>query len=273
MPELPEVEIIRRGLAPHLLDKSLRHFWYSGKPLRRPVPQVELKNLCDIPITAVKRRAKYIILELAPHLLIFHLGMTGNLGLFTTNSTRRKHDHLEWQIGDNQLLRYHDTRRFGAVSIIDGTHPEEVNSFFKACGPEPLSTDFTAKYLQRMATRRKLAVKSFLMTNQVVVGIGNIYANEALFAAKIRPERSVKSVRFPEWQRLVAAIQKVLTQAIECGGSTISDFQNASQQDGYFQMYFQVYGRHREPCRTCGTELNKITLGGRASFFCPRCQR
>lgn len=274
MPELPEVEVICRGLAPHLLGQRLQQLWYSGKPLRQPVPAAELQALHALPIISVKRRAKYILIEVESHArILFHLGMTGNLGLFPEQTPRRPHDHLEWHLNAKLLLRFHDPRRFGAVSVISDPSPDAVKNFFQTSGPEPLSSDFTADYLEKTAKSRSIAIKPFLMTNQIVVGIGNIYANEILFEARIRPERSVQTLHRTEWQQLVTATRKILNHAIDCGGSTISDFRNASQESGYFQMSFQVYGKTGQPCGKCGAPLNKITLGGRASFFCSHCQR
>ncbi len=223
MPELPEVEVTCRGLAPHLIGKKMSHFWYSGKPLRLPVPVKTIANICYLPIIDVRRRAKYILVEFqSGKLLVFHLGMTGNLGIFNKNTPRKKHDHLQWQLGSGQLLRFHDPRRFGSVSIIDGNNSKEIEAFFKTSGMEPLSSEFTADYLQQAASRRSLAIKPFLMTSQIVVGIGNIYANESLFQARIRPDKSVTKLQKKEWIRLVSAIQQVLRHAIDCGGSTIS---------------------------------------------------
>ncbi len=274
MPELPEVEVTRMGLAPHLTGQELSCFRFSGKPLRLPVPVTTMADICHIPIIAVRRRAKYILVELqSGKLLVFHLGMTGNLGIFAEDTPRRKHDHLEWRLSSGQLLRFHDPRRFGSVAIVDGNNSKEMEAFFKTSGMEPLSSEFTADYLQQAASRRSLAIKPFLMTSQIVVGIGNIYANESLFDAQIRPDKSVAKLQKKEWQRLVPSIQKILRHAIDCGGSTISDFRSASQRSGYFQISFQVYGRAGQPCKVCATKLRKITLGGRSTFFCPACQR
>ncbi len=273
MPELPEVEVTCMGLTPHLIGQKLSHFWSSGKPLRQPVPVNALLHVSNSSILAVKRRAKYILIEFqSGKLLIFHLGMTGNLGIFAPNTPRRKHDHLEWQLESGSLLRFHDPRRFGLVAVLNGNNKQEVELFFATSGMEPLSSDFTADYLQHAAKRRSIAVKPFLMTSQIVVGIGNIYASESLFHAGIRPDKSVQLLQEREWQRLVEAVQKVLRHAIACGGSTISDFRNASQKSGYFQISFHVYGKAGIPCSECGATIKKLTLSGRSSFFCPHCQ-
>ncbi len=274
MPELPEVEVTRLGLLPHLAGRKISRFWWSSKQLRRTVPAREITSLHQSAITDVKRRAKYILLEFeCGKILVFHLGMTGNLGIFAADTPRRKHDHLEWLLDSGLLLRFHDPRRFGLVSILDASNKQQMEDFFKTSGMEPFSSGFTASYLQQAAQRRSLAIKPFLMTSQIVVGIGNIYANESLFRAGIRPDKSVKNVQDKEWLRLVKAAKKVLRHAIDYGGSTISDFRNASQKSGYFQMTFQIYGKEGEPCGKCGTTIEKCTLGGRSSFFCPYCQK
>ncbi len=280
MPELPEVEVIRMGLSPRLLGKSLSRFWYSGKALRNPVAREAIACENGSRITAVSRRAKYLLFTLdTGNLLVFHLGMTGNLGIFPAGTPRRKHDHLEWRLEERQterqggtLLRYHDPRRFGSVTHITGS-VEARQFFFRNCGVEPLSCECTVEYFQQYAKKRKIAVKTFLMTNQIVVGIGNIYASESLFAAGILPQKRACDITTPEWQRLTVSIKETLTAAIACGGSTISDFRNEKQQSGYFQMQFQVYGRGGRPCKRCGADIEKVVLGGRVSFFCPLCQR
>lgn len=274
MPELPEVEVIRMGLEPHLVGRRLESFYSSGKTLRTPVPVKELTTLCGRKITAVRRRAKYLLLDLdSDELLIFHLGMTGNLGLFPQGTPRRLHDHLEFLLDDNTLLRYHDPRRFGRVALLAAGDEPARQVFFRTCGPEPLEKDFTAQWLKEKAKGRKISIKPFIMTSGVVVGIGNIYANESLFAAGIRPQRSVAKITMKEWQTLVECIRKTLRFAIECGGSTISDFRSADQQSGYFQMNFQVYGKAGEPCSRCGRNIEKEVLGGRSSYFCRSCQK
>ncbi|MBM9519348.1 bifunctional DNA-formamidopyrimidine glycosylase/DNA-(apurinic or apyrimidinic site) lyase [Desulforhopalus vacuolatus] len=274
MPELPEVEVIRMGLEPHLVGRRLERFYSSGKALRTPVPVKELSTLCGGQITAVRRRAKYLLFDLdSGELLVFHLGMTGNLGLFLQGTPRRLHDHLEFMLDDSTLLRYHDPRRFGRVAVLAAGDETARQVFFRTSGPEPLGEHFTAQWLKEKARRRKISVKPFIMSSEVVVGIGNIYANESLFAAGIRPQRSVAKITMKEWQQLVECIRKTLRFAIECGGSTISDFRSVDQQSGYFQMNFQVYGRAGEPCKRCGRHIEKEVLGGRSSCFCRNCQK
>lgn len=276
MPELPEVEVISRGLRPLLIHRKIQSIWYSGKNLRNPV---DLAILCaettEAVIMDVRRRAKYIQLHLnTGGIIVIHLGMTGNLGVFQSPSPRIKHDHLEWVLADNTILRYNDSRRFGSIQYLapeDSLQIEHI--FYKNTGPEPFSEEFCAKYLYETAQKTSISVKQFLMTNKVVAGVGNIYANESLFRAKIKPWRKARAISKKQWNKLVVDVREVLTEAIECGGSTISDYLNASQERGYFQMNFSVYGRKGLPCIVCGSLIEKKVLGGRASFFCRCCQK
>ncbi|MFH2123884.1 MAG: bifunctional DNA-formamidopyrimidine glycosylase/DNA-(apurinic or apyrimidinic site) lyase [Pseudomonadota bacterium] len=275
MPELPEVEVICQGLRPHLTGRVITAIQCSGKDLRHPVPHSLMNEmLCGQTIHAVARRAKYLLIETKDQtLLIIHLGMTGNLGIFPHATPLKIHDHVRWQLDNGLELRLNDTRRFGAVWLLP---PEQANNmetvFFGTTGPEPFSKDCTPAYFMTLARTRKQPVKTFLMDSKVVAGIGNIYANEALFAAGIHPCCEVCTLQEDDWQRLIQLIRQILTQAIACGGSTISDFINASGESGYFQVNFQVYGRNNQPCHECGTPIEKINIGGRASYFCPGCQ-
>lgn len=275
MPELPEVEVICRGLRPHLVGRVVTGVLASGKALREPVPLDRLqREVVNRRITSVTRRAKFLQVGLdSGAMLIIHLGMTGNLGFFTPVTEPAKHDHIRLILDNGLELRYNDTRRFGSFRILS---PAEVlrleETVYSTTGPEPFGEDFSAAYLFRLAKGREVAVKSFIMTNQVVAGVGNIYANESLFRAGIRPERKVRSLSQKEWAKLIAAIREVLTHAIECGGSTISDFVDAGQKKGYFQINFKVYGKGGMACTACGTTIHKKTIGGRASYCCPKCQ-
>ena len=275
MPELPEVETICRGLRPLVVDRSVEEILCSGKSLRHPIPQLLMtEQLPGHRIVGLERRAKYLLLRFDHDaLLIIHLGMTGNLGIFSPDAIPARHCHVRFRLSDGLELRYTDPRRFGAISLLLCEEIGDLEStFFKTTGPEPFSEAFNAKYLQELARGRSLPVKSLLMTNQVVAGIGNIYANESLFAAGILPGRQAQKVTMLQWQRLVEAARTVLHHAIACGGSTISDFRNANQQSGYFQMNFQVYGRQGQPCPRCGQPIDKVQIGGRASYFCNGCQ-
>lgn len=276
MPELPEVEVICRGIRPLLLGRTVTAIHHSGKSLRKPVPVALLnREIIGHRITAVTRRAKYLQISIdGGTMLVIHLGMTGNLGFFPPQIEPAKHDHVRFTLDNNSELRYNDSRRFGSIHIL--TSREIVNleeTVFKTTGPEPFSAEFTPEYLDKLAKERDLAVKVFIMTSQVVAGVGNIYASESLFRAGILPTKKIRTIGKKEWGRLIIAIREILQQAIDCGGSTISNFINARREKGYFQVNFKVYGRQGEPCPTCGDKIEKITLGGRASYFCQRCQK
>lgn len=275
MPELPEVEVIRRGLLPHLVDKTITGIDYNRKPLRSPVDINKMtKEITQVKIKDVKRRAKYILLPMENRTtVVIHLGMTGNLGIFDKDTPLTKHDHLQWSLSDGNQLRYNDIRRFGSIHILTASETltqEEV--FFKTSGPEPFDELFSVENMFNLAKGKQVTVKQFIMTSQVVVGIGNIYANESLFRAGIHPEKKVSQLTQLEWQILIDTIKKVLDHAIDCGGSTISDFLNASQEHGYFQMNFTVYGKDGTPCPKCNVPLLKSKIGGRATFYCKNCQ-
>jgi formamidopyrimidine-DNA glycosylase len=276
MPELPEVEVICQGLRPHLIGRVVSAVRGSGKPLRHLVPPALMEEMLgDRMIETVSRRAKYLLIGFDDgSLLIIHLGMTGNLGLFPHCAALKVHDHVRWQLENGSELRFHDSRRFGGVWLLN---PEQAaareSGFFAATGLEPFSPDCTPAHLLGLAARRCQPVKTFLMDGRTVAGIGNIYANEALFAAGIHPSRPASTLKKRDWQQLLFLIRSILSQAICCGGSTISDFINASGKSGYFQMNFQVYDRKGEPCPRCGAAIQKIAISGRATYLCPRCQR
>lgn len=276
MPELPEVEVVCRGLQSLLIGCTVTALCWSGKALRHPIQLEAMQQaLINRRIIAIERRAKYLQISLdSGVMLIIHLGMTGKLGIFAPSSGRAKHDHLLWSLDNGTELRYNDSRRFGSIALLN---PAQVltreHTLFKTTGPEPFSEQFSGSYLHALAKGKTLAVKLLIMTNQNVAGIGNIYANESLFAAGIRPSRKAQTLSKKEWDRLVVEIRRVLHYAIECGGSTISDFLNASQQRGYFQINFTVYGRQGQPCTRCASVITKEKIGGRASYYCPHCQK
>ena len=276
MPELPEVEVICRGIRPYLINRTVRDIYHSGKQLRHTIPIDEMnQKLLKHKVVAVERRAKYLMIRFDNSaLLLFHFGMTGNLGIFAPDTPIAKHDHLRMLLDNNTELRLNDTRRFGSIDLIaDCTKENLEDTFFATTGPEPFSDDFSGKALKKMASKKSLPVKTYIMTNLVVAGVGNIYANESLFAAGIRPSRRVNQISLQSWNRLAGEIRRVLAHAIDCGGSTISDFVNASQETGYFQMNFKVYGKEGEKCTLCSSLIKKQVIGGRATFFCPTCQR
>ena len=276
MPELPEVEVVKRGLQPHLQGRIITDVRHDGKKLRTEVPYRDMHDyLVGAEIVALKRRAKYLVLEMSNRaLLIIHLGMTGNLGLFQKSAAEMVHDHVAWQLDNGLELRFNDVRRFGSIALIKKEQRAALeDTFFKTTGPEPFDLDFNAAYLHKKAAGRSMPVKNFIMNSSVVAGIGNIYANESLFAAGIRPSRPAGKISRKRWAHLIEKIRGVLTRAISCGGSTISDFIGASGEKGYFQITFCVYGKKDQQCPQCAAPIKAIKLGGRASFFCPRCQR
>ncbi|HID03891.1 MAG TPA: bifunctional DNA-formamidopyrimidine glycosylase/DNA-(apurinic or apyrimidinic site) lyase [Desulfobacterales bacterium] len=275
MPELPEVEVICQGLLPHLINRTIISVHCSGKQLRSPVPCNDMQlKLAGKRISSLSRRAKYLILKTDNGgVLIIHLGMTGNMGIFVIGSSTKKHDHVCWKLDNGTELRFNDTRRFGAIHFLPPKNASrEIKQFFAATGPEPFSRACSVRYLSEQAARRKIAIKKFIMDSHVIAGIGNIYANETLFRSGIHPEQAASSLSDKEWKRLLTVMRKTLKHAIECGGSTISDFLGASGDGGYFQMNFRVYGKAGEECMKCGELLLKKTIGGRSSFFCPKCQ-
>lgn len=272
MPELPEVETVCRGIAPLISGATIARAVVRDRRLRRPIPADFAGKTVGRTICAVRRRAKYILLDLegGSHLLI-HLGMSGSLRVVPQSTPAQPHDHVDLLLDNGTLLRFRDPRRFGLCLVIDGdpdTHP-----LLAHLGPEPLSGGLTAAYLAELAAGRSLAIKNFLMDQRVVVGVGNIYASEALFLAGIAPQRPAGQVTVKEFAHLVQAVQAVLRQAIAAGGTTLKDFQNAAGDPGYFAIELKVYGRDGEPCPVCGRPLQSERIGGRSSYYCRRCQR
>lgn len=276
MPELPEVEVILQGLAPYIIGRTIVSTWYSGKKLRHPFAfeQIE-KRLTGAAFSGAERRAKNLILQLDNRcFLVCHMGMTGKLGIFTPDSPVHKHDHIIFTLNDRQQVRFNDVRRFGSIQLFKDLNREQLEELaFAQLGVEPFSPECNGDYFFQLAKGRSTPVKSFLMDNRIVVGIGNIYANETLFRAGIHPSRPAGKVLLREWKQLHTELVQTLEWAIECGGSTISDFLNASGQQGYFQANFRVYGRHQQKCPTCSREIEKSVIGGRATFFCRGCQK
>ncbi len=269
MPELPEVEVIRRGIAPRLKGRRIIRVAGSGLAMRHLPTDAEITAIIGSTITNIRRRAKYIIIELDCDLsLILHLGMTGRIGIMPGQTPPVRHDHLRIDLENGRELRLNDSRRFGGVWICT---PGERTRLFAPLGPEPLTAAFSAAYMDKLSQGRRRAIKNLLMDNHVVVGIGNIYASEALFAAGIHPARASDKVSTREWRALVAASKEVLRAGIKNGGATISDYRNSDGMPGYFQNRLMVYGR--DQCGRCGKKVKRIILGGRASFFCPQCQR
>jgi formamidopyrimidine-DNA glycosylase len=272
MPELPEVEVIRQGLAPLLGGRLVVDLGWSTRKLRLPMPRRALGRwVRGERIRAVGRRAKYLLLHMANDAtVVFHLGMSGKLGLFPAHEPHRKHDHLRLLLDNGMELRFNDSRRFGSLQVMAPCIA--MDAVFADIGPEPLSADLTTAYLLSRARNRRQPVKNFLMDSRIVAGIGNIYANEILFCAGIRPTTPAGDITESQWQRTIRCCQDVLGRAIASGGTTIADYVNASGAAGYFQLQLQVYGRGREKCPRCQTAITRLVLAGRATYFCPCCQ-
>lgn len=271
MPELPEVETTRRGIEPHLLDRSVVRVVVRDGRLRWPVPDDLQALLAGVRVGSVSRRAKYLLLDCGRGHLIIHLGMTGCLRVVAESAPHGAHDHVDIVLDDGRALRFRDPRRFGAILWTSGSPGE--HPLLRHLGPEPLTAAFDGAYLHRLARGRGAPVKSFIMDGRVVVGVGNIYANEALFMAGIRPQRPAGRISALRYERLAAAIKSVLERAIAHGGTTLRDFVDSAGRPGYFRHELQVYARGNEPCRRCGGVLREARLGQRATVYCPRCQR
>ncbi len=275
MPELPEVEVTRQGLVQALPGARMLRVWASGLPLRATVSVSRLRRqLQGERIMSVDRRAKYLLFRIGNGaVLCLHLGMTGKIALLRREEPRHKHDHLELVLDTGTMLRFNDARRFGAVALWSPREAETREREFSSHeGLEPLGPEFGAAALQRLARRRSAPLKSFLMNGRLLAGIGNIYANEILFAAGLHPDRPAGSLTLAEWEKVACATVRILEEAIAAGGSTIADFLGTSGHPGYFQLQLQVYGRTGAACPRCGATIVRSVNGGRSTWFCPRCQ-
>lgn len=268
MPELPEVETTLNGIKPWVLGQRISDVIIHQSSLRWPVTCGMSDLVRGQTIVSLQRRAKYIILQLKVGSMLIHLGMSGSLRIVDSKTPRRKHDHIELQLANGSVLRYHDPRRFGCWLYSRDDHEQ-----LRHLGPEPLSDNFDGARLWANAKGRKVAVKPFIMDNKIVVGVGNIYASEALFRAGIRPDRAAGRISLQRYHCLAEHIKVVLAAAIEQGGTTLRDFVNSSGEPGYFQQTLDVYGRGGKPCHSCSSSLKEIRLGQRSSVFCPKCQR
>ncbi|MCW8934781.1 MAG: bifunctional DNA-formamidopyrimidine glycosylase/DNA-(apurinic or apyrimidinic site) lyase [Gammaproteobacteria bacterium] len=271
MPELPEVETSRRGIKPHILNKKVTDVIIRNKNLRWPIPGSLKKQLIDQVIQKVDRRGKYILLYTSAGTVILHLGMSGSLRILNKSATAEKHDHFDIIFSNNKVLRLRDPRRFGCVLWAKSDplkHKLLIN-----LGPEPLNDEFTAEYLFEISRNRKVAIKTFLMNSHIVVGVGNIYANESLFAAGINPKRAAHKISLKSYQSLVPKIKAILKKSIEQGGSTLKDFINEDGKPGYFQQTLCVYGRDSEPCINCGNSIKQIIQAQRSTYYCTTCQK
>ena len=274
MPELPEVETIRRGLERVLIGQNICRIKVRETRFRQPVNVAKLRKLVSgQPIAALHRRAKYLLCELENRAhLVIHLGMSGRLLYCKKALPVQKHDHIQFIFNNGHELRFCDPRRFG---MVDAVPPGGLSDYihFRSLGPEPLSPEFSAVYLAARAKKLSRPIKNFLMDGAVVVGVGNIYASESLFRAGIHPKKPSSKLSSLEWGKLVRAIRATLKLAIARGGTTFNDFHNSDGEMGYFQQELMVYDRNGEPCRACNSKIRRIVQAGRSSFYCPRCQR
>jgi len=270
MPELPEVETTRRGIAPHVRDRRVEAVRLRVPALRWPIPHEIAAELPGQRLGEVTRRAKYMLIGAESGSLLLHLGMSGMLRVLPEDLAAEKHDHVDLVLDSGRMLRLTDPRRFGALLWQPaGT----VHPLLGELGPEPLSDDFDGDHLWRRSRGRSAPVKAFIMDQAIVVGVGNIYAAEALFSAGIHPLRAAGRVSRTRYAELAAAIRAILAYAIERGGTTLRDFLNPDGAPGYFEQALAVYGREGEACRVCGASIRSLRLGNRASCYCPHCQR
>ncbi len=280
MPELPEVETTLRGVEPHLKDQCIKSISIFQPQLRWPVSK-QLSSLKGAKVTVLKRRAKYLLIEVTggtiaekkagtAHIII-HLGMSGSLRIVDAKTLREKHDHIDFFLSTGKIMRYHDPRRFGAVLWTD--LPPAQHELLSKLGPEPLDNTFDGAHLFKASRNRKVAVKNLIMDGHIVVGVGNIYASEALFLAKVRPGVAAGRISAKKYAAIADAIKNVLSNAIAMGGTTLRDFVNTEGKPGYFQQTLNVYGRKNEACNLCGTTIQMKVIGQRSTFYCPTCQR
>ncbi len=269
MPELPEVETTRRGIEPFVTGHTVETVIIRNKQLRWPIPSTLKNKLTEHTFTSISRRAKYLLLQNDLGYLIIHLGMSGSLRILPIGTPVRKHDHVDLVFSDH-LLRFHDPRRFGAM-LWTQTDPQQ-HKLLKSLGPEPLDNNFTAEYLYQFSHLRKVSIKEFIMNSHVVVGVGNIYANEALFISRINPRRAAGKISLARYRLLVEAIKQVLAEAIKSGGTTLRDFTRENGNPGYFKQKLLVYGRAKLPCVICSQPLRAIKQGQRTTTYCTHCQ-
>ena len=271
MPELPEVETTLRGIEPYVLGSELTAVVVRNTSLRWPVPVDELESLLSLRVQACSRRAKYILLTFTDQRsLMLHLGMSGSIRVLPTNTPATKHDHIDLVFANTHIVRFNDPRRFGSCLVL--TPPFNSHPLLNRLGPEPLTQEFDGDYLFARSRNKKTAIKTFIMDGSVVVGVGNIYASEALFMAGVRPTLAAGRLSKARYVALAECIKKVLAQAIKAGGTTLNDFSQADGKPGYFSQELFVYGRLGEPCITCGTAISAKVIGQRNSYFCTQCQ-
>ena len=271
MPELPEVETTRRGIEPHITGRRIDRLRVHEHRLRWPVDLKMVAMLAGTAIRRAGRRAKYLLLETDAGTLILHLGMSGSLRVLPASTPRIAHDHIDIELDSGQTLRFNDPRRFGSLFFTTGD--PALHPLLKALAPEPLEDEFDGAYLFRQTRRRSVAIKQLIMNSRLVVGVGNIYASEALFRARIRPRRQARSLTQKECTRLVRAIKSTLAMAVKVGGTTLRDYVGADGNPGYFRQRLYVYERAGSPCRVCGKPVKQFTQGQRSTYWCSTCQK
>lgn len=272
MPELPEVEVTKRGIYPVLLNHTIIDVFIGEKKLREPLSP-DLAKLKGAMVTKIERRSKYIVIYTNQGSLIIHLGMTGHLQIIKTSEPRVLHDHFELMLDSGLSVRYNDTRRFGMIVYVKESDDPYQHKALANLGPEPLEDTFTPEVLMQRLKKRTCSLKQALMDSKVVVGVGNIYANESLFLSKISPLRKANTLSLAESQVLVKNIKEILATSIASGGTTIRDFEGADGKPGYFVQNLRVYGHAGEPCPECGHSIERLMIGQRATFYCPHCQK
>ena len=271
MPELPEVETTRRGLGRHLRGRQIREVLVHEDRLRWPVTPRLDALLRGQQVRSVERRAKYLLLRCTSGTLIVHLGMSGNLRVVPQPTARLPHDHVELHLDSGSTLRFNDPRRFGC--FLYTTEAPRRHKLLRELAPEPLTTEFDGPYLHRVTRGRRVAIKLLLLNGRLVTGVGNIYASEALFHARLRPQRSARTLNLAQCRQLAAAIRTVLKAAIRAGGTTLRDYLSADGMPGYFKQKLYVYERAKLPCRRCRTPIRQLTQGQRSTYYCPQCQK
>lgn len=270
MPELPEVETTRRGIEQYLCGHTVTAVTVRNRRLRWPVPHTLIQTLPGQRIESVTRRGKYLLLHTAAGTALLHLGMSGSLRILRADIPAEKHDHLDIVLDSGRALRLRDPRRFG--TLLWTTQDPARHKLLRSLGPEPLEKGFDGDYLFAKSRKRKVAVKNFIMNSHIVVGVGNIYASESLFLARIHPERAAGRITSERYAALAKAIRKVLTAAIKAGGTTLRNFAHENGEPGYFRQHLRVYGREGKTCERCGARIVSRVTGQRSTYYCPNCQ-
>ena len=269
MPELPEVETSRRGIEPWLVGRRIGRVVVRDRRLRWPVARGLETRLAGATIAAVGRRAKYLLIETSKGTAILHLGMSGSVFIVDAGTPAGVHDHVDVELDSGHALRFRDPRRFGSLHL--SARPLQ-HRLLRNLGPEPLGDEFTGDYLFDASRSRRIAVKPFIMNAAIVVGVGNIYASEALFLAGIHPRRAAGRIARQRYARLATSIRDVLARAIQAGGTTLRDFYGGDGEPGYFAQQLNVYDREGEPCRRCSAGIRAVVLGQRSTYYCRNCQ-